>query len=113
MSQSPPIDNFPLDVFAQASSRVPAYAKFLAQHRIDPKKVKTLEDFKQIPIVTKQNYLKKFPLRDLLLDGTTADARIISMSSGSSGEPFFWFRGNQSVDESIEILDTVLDKTFQ
>jgi phenylacetate-CoA ligase len=102
-----------LDLFHETAQRVPAYKAFLKEHTIDPKKIVDLETLQTVPPVNKKNYLKKYPIKDLLLDGDTRDARIISMSSGSSGEPFYWFRGKQSVDESVLILDDLLAQSFQ
>jgi phenylacetate-CoA ligase len=102
-----------LTLFKQASTNVPAYKAFLKSHGVDPKKINTPADFSQVPIVTKENYLKKYPLQDLMWQRRVSDARMISASSGSSGQPFFWPRGNQSVEDSVIILDELLDKTFR
>lgn len=99
-------------VFLAVAQRVPAYKDFLKKHKINPTKVKTLPDFENLPIVTKENYLQKYPLKALLWDGKIADSRVISVSSGSSGEPFFWFRGSQSVKDSLTILEETVGKTF-
>jgi len=101
-----------LALFKQASTNVPAYKAFLKSHGVDPGKINTPADFSHVPIVTKENYLKKYPLRDLMWQRRVSDARMISASSGSSGQPFFWPRGNQSVEDSVVILDELLDRTF-
>mgnify|MGYP001615161111 CR=1 FL=1 len=101
-----------LTLFKQASVNVPAYKAFLKSRGIDPRKINTPVDFSQVPIVTKENYLKKYPLQDLMWQRRVSDVRMISASSGSSGQPFFWPRGNQSVEDSVVILDELLDKTF-
>ncbi len=102
-----------LTLFKQASINVPAYKAFLKSHGVDPKKINTPTDFSRLPIITKENYLKKYPLQELMWQRGVSDARMISASSGSSGQPFFWPRGNQSVEDSVVILDELLDKTFQ
>ncbi len=105
--------NFPLSLFHQAVERVPAYRAFLKSHGVDARKIRTLADYQQVPLVTKENYLKKYQLSDLLLDGKVSSSRIISMSSGSSGQPFFWFRGPESLDQAVLILDELLDNLWQ
>ena len=102
-----------LKLFNQAAKRVPAYKEFLRQASIDPTKIKTEADFRLVPPVTKENYLKQFPTPDLLWDGDIAQAEIISMSSGSSGKPFFWFRGNKSTSDSVILHDRIFNTTFQ
>lgn len=101
-----------LEIFQLAVKTVPAYRDFLTRNNISPGSVKNIRDFKNLPIVTKENYLRQYPLKDLLLDGDTTDTRIISLSSGSSGQPFYWPRGNRSVEESVKITDELFSGAF-
>jgi phenylacetate-CoA ligase len=102
-----------LETFNLAAKTVPAYRDFLEKNNIQPKSVSRVQDFNKLPIVTKENYLRQYPLRDLLLSGGTEDARIISLSSGSSGKPFYWPRGNKSVAESVQIIDELFADAFR
>ena len=79
-------------LFHEVTTRVPAYRSFLADHDIDPLTIRGFADFEQLPIITKQNYLKRHPLPDLCRDGRLDDCDMIAVSSGSSGEPTFWPR---------------------
>ncbi len=81
-----------METFQAASQRVPAYRKFLNQHRIAPNDIKSAEDFRSVPIITKENYLTKYPLEDLCWDGDLTVLNVISVSSGTTGVPFFWPR---------------------
>ncbi len=81
-----------LEVFHAAAKRVPAYKKFLESHGVNPRNIKTLEDFKQVPPVDKKNYIKAYPLHELCWDGDMTRMNVISVSSGSTGQPFFWPR---------------------
>jgi phenylacetate-CoA ligase len=101
-----------LDLFQSAARRVPAYRDFLRCQGIKPENIKTPADFAGIPPVTKQNYLRQYPLRDLLWDGDFANAHLISMSSGSSGTPFFWLRGRQSILDSVHLHDRIFTNSF-
>src|SRR5687768_17248694 len=47
-----------LQLFHAASERVPAYKDFLKKNHINPSLIQTAEDFKQVPTVNKNNYLK-------------------------------------------------------
>lgn len=102
-----------IKLFHEAAERVPAYKDFLKKHHIKPETIKTLQDFKQVPVMTKENYLKKYPFKDLLWDGDTSSAHVISMSSGSSGEPFYWPRGQQSAEECLALHETLFNQNFK
>ncbi len=100
-----------LSVFRITAQKVPAYKHFLKKNKVDPEKIKTIEDFKKLPIIDKHNYLRAYPLKDLCLDGDLSKARIISCSSGSTGEPFFWPRGTRQEIEGaaqVELLYRIL-----
>jgi phenylacetate-CoA ligase len=92
-SKTATVEQSELKLFREVSSRVPAYEDFLKTNDVNPARIKTIDDFHKLPIVDKKNYLTKYPLADLCWDGTLAHSRIISVSSGSTGEPFFWPRG--------------------
>lgn len=82
-----------LDLFHQMSQRVLAYKDFLKKNKVDPKKIKTIKDFKLIPFIDKENYLRKYPLEMLCWDGVFDKKRwTIAATSGSSGEPFYFPR---------------------
>ena len=49
-----------LEGFRYAAKTLPAYKKFLKEKGIDPRKIKTIEDFKKLPHTTKQNYVLKY-----------------------------------------------------
>jgi phenylacetate-CoA ligase len=84
--------SFPLDLFHRTAEHVPAYRAFLRDHGVDPSGVKTLEDFARLPLVTKENYVAKYPLSDRCRTGDIADNDMIAFSSGSTGEPTLWPR---------------------
>ena len=46
-----------LDLFHDASRRVPAYKDFLKKNKINPSKIKNFDDFKLVPPTSKENYL--------------------------------------------------------
>ena len=100
-------------IFQEAAKRVPAYKDFLKKHKINPSKIKTIEDFKTLPLVDKKNYLTKYPLPMLCWDGDMFSNQIISVSSGSTGEPFFWPRGAQQDIEGAEMHEQIYRDIFQ
>jgi phenylacetate-CoA ligase len=82
-----------LDLFQAMAERVPAYKAFLASHKIDPASIKTIKDFKKLPPIDKDNYLRKYSREDLCWDGQFDNKSwIISTTSGSTGQPYYFPR---------------------
>lgn len=81
-----------LALFHEVAARVPAYRAFLAERGIDPAGVRTAADFARLPLLTKDDYLRRHPLPELCRDGRLADADTVAVSSGSSGRPAVWPR---------------------
>ena len=81
-----------LTLFESVVATVPAYRTFLAEHGIDPAAVRTIVDFRTLPLLTKDNYLRRHPLDQLCRGGTLVGCDMIAVSSGSTGEPTFWPR---------------------
>lgn len=100
-----------LNTFKQAAERVPAYKDFLAKHKINPSKINSIYEFKSLPITDKK-YLRSYKLEDLCWDGKIDKLDMISTSSGSTGEPFYWPRGLEQEEEVTRIYE-VIYKTFQ
>lgn len=100
-------------LFHEAAKRVPAYKDFLKKHKINPKNIKTIDDFKTLPLVDKKNYLTKYPLEMLCWDGNMFTNQIISASSGSTGDPFFWPRGEDQETEGAEMHEQIYRDIFQ
>lgn len=81
-----------LALFESVAGTVPAYRAFLAEHGIDPAAVQTIEDFHALPMITKDNYLRRHPMAQLCRGGELVGCDMIAVSSGSTGEPTFWPR---------------------
>ncbi|GIH25952.1 phenylacetate--CoA ligase [Acrocarpospora phusangensis] len=81
-------------MFRRVAERVPAYGEFLRERGVDPAAVRAFGD---VPMTTKDNYVRRHPLAALCRDGVVGD--MIAVSSGSSGEPAFWVRS--SADEKV------------
>lgn len=94
-----------LALFHKASTRVTAYADFLQKYEVNPKHIVTESDFKKLPKINKENYFSNYSPAELSWDNSFTSSQYISTSSGSSGKPFFWPRG--------EIHDHVAADVFQ
>src|SRR3989344_5952796 len=58
-----------LQLFSLMAQRVPAYKDFLKKNNINAEKIKTINDFKHVPTIDKDNYLRIYPLEKLCWDG--------------------------------------------
>ncbi len=101
-----------IKLFREASRRVPAYKDFLLKNNVNPRKIKTISDFKLLPIVDKKNYLRAYPVKQLCWDGKIETNTLFSVSSGSSGTPFFWPRGDNLELETSITHGLILKKIF-
>lgn len=97
-----------LRILKEASRTVPAYKKFLTSNKIDVDAIKTLKDFDTIPPVTKKNYLRAYPWRDLSKNNSLKnDPLVMTSTSGSTGEPFYFPR-----TQAIDIQSSVAHQMF-
>jgi phenylacetate-CoA ligase len=82
-----------LNQFQEMAARVPAYAKYLATQKFDPKSVRAPKDLASVPAIDKAGYLRQYDRAELCWDGDLAGKSwVISTTSGSTGEPFYFPR---------------------
>lgn len=81
--------------FKNVYSTVPAYRQFLFDNGVT--NIDDINDFetfrKKIPLTNKSNYLSKYNLQDLCIDGTLDGNDFYAVSSGSTGSTHFLFLG--------------------
>ncbi|HNB27805.1 MAG TPA: phenylacetate--CoA ligase family protein, partial [Alphaproteobacteria bacterium] len=67
-------DGFPeaLALLRRASESVPAYAAMLQKAGIGPGDILEAGDFARLPLLTKENYVRRFPLEALVEGGDLA-----------------------------------------
>ncbi len=107
-------ESFALQYFHKISKSVPAYKKFLKSKKIDPKQIKTLSDFKKIPLIEKKSYLRGYPYEDLFINRKFADKHwVISSTSGSTGEPFYFPRAEEQDLQYALTAELYLITNFQ
>lgn len=102
-----------LKLFKEANQNITAYKNFLKKNKINPKRIKTIDDFKLLPIINKKNYLRKYPLSSLYYKNKFSDFKLISASSGSTGNPFFWPRGFNLEFETTYLHELFLKNFFE
>ncbi|WP_327003440.1 phenylacetate--CoA ligase family protein [Dactylosporangium sp. NBC_01737] len=81
-----------LRLFHEVAATVPAYQAFLRDHGIDPAAVVSAADFTGVPLLTKADYHRRYPLPQLCRGGRLDGAETVAVSSGSSGQPTVWPR---------------------
>lgn len=87
-------------IFRRAVSTTPAYRKFLQEHGVNPKDVRTIEDFsKLVPQTTKENYVKRYPLEERCVGGRLPKDGIIFRSAGVAGNPTYWTQALKEEDK--------------
>ncbi len=82
-----------LDLFHTSAEKVKAYKDFLKKARIQPDKIKTVEDLQKVLPVNKDNYLRSYPWEKLCMPGSlTEQSLVLTSTSGSTGRPFYFPR---------------------
>ncbi|WP_394843211.1 phenylacetate--CoA ligase family protein [Pendulispora brunnea] len=102
-----------LGVFHETVARVPAYRAFLAEQGIDAGQVRDEAAFRALPLMTKENYFRRFPLDARCREGALARAEMIAVSSGSTGEPTFWPRTARDEALVAERFEQVFYDSFR
>lgn len=85
-------ESIALALFHDVAATVPAYKAFLTEHDINPESIQTFEDFQQLPLLTKENYLRCHLLSNLCRNGQIERCDMVAVSSGSTGKRTFWPR---------------------
>lgn len=91
--------------FQKYASKIKAYVKFLSEHSINIDNIKNIDDFEKLPLITKDNYITKYKIEELVTD--VSEVICITSSSGSTGDAFYWPKGIlQDIDiaEKYEML---------
>ncbi len=88
-------DGFPevVTLLRRAADGVPAYGAMLKGAGLGPADILDASDFAKLPLLNKENYVRRFPLEALVDGGDLAACDFFAVSSGSTGEPTLWPRG--------------------
>lgn len=103
-----------IDLFHQMSQRVPAYKDFLKKNKVKPELVRTVHEFSQVPTVSKDTYLRQYPLDSMCWDGDLGNSQsVIASTSGSTGVPFYFPRQNSQDLQYAALAEIYLQQNFQ
>jgi phenylacetate-CoA ligase len=92
-----------LALFHKAASELPAYKAYLRASKFDPATVKTVDDFKRIPLTSKKSYLQLALHKDLIWSDSWRHSLLFCATSGSTGEPYYFPR-DDSLAEQASIM---------
>jgi len=90
-------------LFHKVAREVPAYKQYLKNAGIKPADISTHDELRAVPPVTKDNYLRAFAYGDLFWGGSLSVPHVMTSTSGSSGEPFYFAR-SAKVDEQSALI---------
>lgn len=91
-----------LRLFRAAAENIPAYRDFLRKKRFNHQQVRSIKDFDSIPLTDQHNYIDAYSLEKRCWKGQLTSAKIVSVSSGTSGDPKLWPRhGYQEFEAAI------------
>lgn len=104
VKRSTPRDDEPtLRLFHKAARDVPAYKQYLKSVGIKSADITTLDELRAIPPITKDNYLRAYLYEDLFWGGSLSVPHVMTSTSGSTGEPFYFAR-SAKVDEQSALI---------
>lgn len=102
-----------LKLFQFMARKVPAYQVFLKENGIKPSEIKSISDLGKVPVSDKDNYLRKYKYQDLFPDRVINQATTVSATSGSTGEPFYFPRGEYHDDQYRLLAELFLRSQFE
>lgn len=95
--------------FEKARRECPAYGQFLQAHPGDVILRGLTPDFSAIPSMDKANYIKVYSMADRCYGGSIpTKGTVVDTSSGSSGRPTNWLRGNEEREEAARVIQIAL-----
>jgi len=114
-AQRPPeqAEQINLDLFRRCATLVPAYRDFLTRHGVQPEAIRSADDFHQLPLMGKQDYMRAYPLPQRCFDGSLIGSDRIAVSSGSTGIPTFWPRSAAFEADVALRFEQVFADSFQ
>lgn len=98
-----------LKLFHATAVRVPAYKNFLKKHKVSANTIQSVKDFINVPVMTKDNYLRRYSMQDLCWDGTLEKPLTFAATSGSTGKPFYFPREHDLSWEYSLLIDLFLE----
>lgn len=103
-----------LRAFRRAASRVPAYAKILAEHGVNPRDIRAIADFRSLcPTLNKNNTFARFPLDALCVASALDDLAGVLTSSGHGARFGYGLNTRVQAKHAGDAIDLGLEYAFQ
>lgn len=99
--------------FASVAREVPAYASLLAEHGVDPRSVTSIDAFRRLPLLTKESYVRRWPLAARCRGGDLLTCDTVAFSSGSTGDATLWPRALSHELEVTARFEQILVDAFR
>jgi phenylacetate-coenzyme A ligase PaaK-like adenylate-forming protein len=102
-------------LYEDACRTVPAYRTVWQEHGCPRIAVQGLDpDLSVVPITDKASYVKRFSVEERCRNGRLpAHGVVVDESSGTSGEPNNWVRGQAERDDGRKLLHIGMDQVFR
>lgn len=103
-----------LRAFRRAASRVPAYMKILAEHGVDPRNIRTMDEFQSLcPTLNKNNTFARFPLEALCVASALDNLAGVLTSSGHGARFGYGLSTRAQAKHTSDAIDLGLEYAFQ
>jgi phenylacetate-CoA ligase len=106
-------EHLAIESFNRAAAEVPAYRTILAEARIDSKSVRSIEDFRRLPVLDKKGTFGRFPIDQLCVGGSVGKLASVLTSSGHSGLFAFGLSDAAREASAAATIDAGLDMVFK
>lgn len=104
------VNNHALQLFHKAAKELPAYMSFLDSCEFTADKVVSAQDFKDVPVTCKDNYLRHYPLGELIWPDTFQKPVLYCATSGSTGDPFYFPRSERLSSQYSYLIEDFLSR---
>jgi phenylacetate-CoA ligase len=101
-----------LNLFQRTAKEVPAYQDFLQDNQIQASNILGFQDFQNLPMINKANYVQAYPLAERCFGGSLAGADRVAVSSGSTGQPSFWPRSTRDEQDVAMRFEQIFVDSF-
>ena len=102
-----------LKTFRRAADNIPAYQAILRESGISPDSVKTIEDFRGLPLLDKHKTFQRCAMHELHVGGKLGPVSWVLTSSGQSGIFSFGLYDPPGAEDYKKRIDEALDAIFQ
>lgn len=103
---------FALNLFHKAAKEVPAYKDFLNKNKIKTDLINTFSDLENVPYTDKKNYIDNYTLKELSWGGELPSKHVLTSSSGSTGNSYFWPSSEDEFIEGAYIHEYIFNNNF-